>query len=217
MKRDFEWSWCPRDSLLGANPGLSQACGSSAGRSGLGPWCSCPAVLYLSACWSCAQLSFMSRCFEVTRAARLGCKFRSWDTVTSSIWRNKSSWEVMETRFMRDEPPWPRGGLVITTSPLGAEEAVSAYPKSLAAPRGDSPIHPTASATHTELVVAELTWEGSVRMLPRAQRTRQSVALTITWLAMSLTSRSWHGSPSPGFPVLQMLLCCKKRPRSAVG
>lgn len=49
------------------------------------------------------------------------------------------------------------------------------------------------------------------------QGTRQSLALTITWLAMSLTSRSWQGSPSPGFPVLQMLLCCKKRPLSAVG
>lgn len=69
--------------------------------------------------------------------------------------------------------------------------------------------------------MAELTWDGthspSVRMLPRAQRMRESLALTITWLAMSLTSRSWHGLPSPGFPALQMLLCCKKRPQSAVG
>lgn len=59
-----------------------QASGSS---TGLRPWGSCWAVPYLSVCWSCAQLTLTSRCLEVTRAARLGCRLRSWDTVTSSI------------------------------------------------------------------------------------------------------------------------------------
>lgn len=45
---------------------------------------------YLSACWSWAQLSFTSRCLAVTRAAKLGCRLSSWDTVTSSIWRTRS-------------------------------------------------------------------------------------------------------------------------------
>lgn len=99
----------------------------------------------------------------------------------------------------------------------------------LVCPQGDSPIHHTASATHIvggagrahsaaggRAGLGRLTFPPA-RMLPRAQRTKQTLALTITWLATSLTSRSWHGSPSPGFPVLQMLLCCKERPRSAVG
>lgn len=59
-----------------------QASGSS---TGLRPWGSFWAVPYLSVCWSCAQLTLTSRCLEVTRAARLGCRLRSWDTVTSSI------------------------------------------------------------------------------------------------------------------------------------
>lgn len=42
-------------------------------------------------------------------------------------------------------------------------------------------------------------------------------ALTITWLAMSLTSRSRLASASPCFPVPQTLLHCEKKPRSARG
>lgn len=34
----------------------------------------------------------------------------------------------METGLMTDEPPWPRAGCGMTASPLGSEEAVSAYP-----------------------------------------------------------------------------------------
>lgn len=55
----------------------------------------------------------------------------------------------------------------MTASPLGAEEAVSAYPTPCLLWE-DPPIHQTASATHrgvpaepTVLLVAELAWEGS--------------------------------------------------------
>lgn len=56
---------------------------------------------YLSACWSWAQLSFTSRCLAVTRAAKLGCRLSSWDTVTSSIWR-KGSRQRAVSGLLRD-------------------------------------------------------------------------------------------------------------------
>lgn len=105
--------------------------------------------------------------------------------------------------------------------PSGGRRGSECLSWSLTVPRETLPsiTQPHSCGVPTEptaLLVAELTWESShspsVKMLPRSQRMRQSLALTITWLAISLTSRSWHGSPSSGFSVLQMLLCCKKRP-----
>lgn len=72
-------------------------------------------------------------------------------------------------------------------------------------------IHWAPSPTVADADPGRHTSPPSIGMFPRALRTRQSLALTITWLAMSLTSRSRPGSPSPGFPVPQTLLCCKEK------
>lgn len=127
------------ESLLGLTQVFPQASGSSTGGTGLRPRSSCRTVPYLSTCWSCAQLSLTSRCLGVTRAARLGCRLRSWDTVTSSIWKRESSWGAM-TGLARDEPPQPRCECMMAThlQPCGGRRGSKCQVQSPAVP-GEAP------------------------------------------------------------------------------
>lgn len=129
------------------------------------------------------------------------------------------------TGLVRDKPPQPWCECMMAThhQPCGSRGGSRHQARSPAAPKTAPPSITQPRPPHAAMgcLLSPQPWEGthppSVGMLPRVQRMRQSLALTITWLAMSLTSRSRHGSPSPGFPTPQMLLCCKKKLPSVVG
>ncbi len=62
---------------------------------------------YLRVFWRTAQQSFTSLCFCTTRAASAGCRFESWETLTSSIWNHT---ERQENKRRRQAGVWHGAG-----------------------------------------------------------------------------------------------------------